>query len=233
MNKQIQWQNNRPYNTQYQDIYFSVAGGLAESRHVFIEGNNLRSRWQNLKAGEEFTIFEAGFGSGLNFLTTWQLWLEIKPLGKLCYITCENNPFNKRQYSQALEPFSDSMPELIQQFLSIIQQPTDTISHFALQSDVELVVINCDINSLATVMPPSPNIDAVYLDGFSPAKNPEMWSVELCKTLFKNSSAGASAATYSVAGNVKRNLSSAGFTIQKKPGFGTKREMLYAYKAAT
>jgi len=233
MNKQIQWQNNRPYNTQYEDIYFSVAGGLAESRHVFIEGNNLRSRWQNLQADEQFTIFEAGFGSGLNFLTTWQLWREIKPRGKLIYITCENNPFNNKQYSQALEPFSDSLPELIQQFLSIIQQPIDTISHFALQLDIELVLINCDINLLSTSMPSSTEINAIYLDGFSPAKNPDMWSVELCQTLFKYSASDASAATYSVAGNVKRNLTSAGFTIQKKPGFGTKREMLYAYKAAT
>ena len=230
MNKQLQWQGTIPFNTEYNDIYFSKEDGLAESYHVFLRGNQLEQRWRRLPENSVFTIFEAGFGSGLNFLACLNLWRKIAPTAHLNYISCDKMPFTTEQLQQAHQTFSEQLTDEITTFADKIDAVHEGVNVYQIEAQVQLTLLYCDITNWREYTPDNIALDAVFMDGFSPARNPAMWSQNLCDSLHELCKPGATLSTFSVAGVIKQHLKQAGFSINKVPGYGTKREMLTALK---
>ena len=211
-----------PAATDFDDIYFSTDGGLEETQAVFLKGCGLPEAWQMRR---RFVIGELGFGSGLNFLAAWRLWESHKPQdGRLHFISIEKFPFDAQQLEQALAAW----PELNRYSSQLVQQWPGRIKgfhrlHF---KDVTLTLIHDDIaNSLENL---DAKVDAWFLDGFSPAKNPDMWSADVMQKLALLSAPAARLGTFTVAGHVREALKEAGFSVEKKEGFGRKRHRLEA-----
>lgn len=221
----IDWQDGLPFSSQYGDIYFSRESGIAETRHVFLQQNNLAERWQKLGPGAHFVIGETGFGTGLNFLCAWQLWNEVAPpAARLHFISTELHPIAPDELRKALALW----PELAEVASSLLEQYTALAPGwhrltFA-QGRVVLTLLIGDAR--ATLPQLSARVDAWFLDGFSPAKNPGMWDAELFRTMAACSSPGATFSTFTCAGAVRRELQAAGFKIEKVSGYGQKRTML-------
>ncbi|WP_026942800.1 tRNA (5-methylaminomethyl-2-thiouridine)(34)-methyltransferase MnmD [Hellea balneolensis] len=211
-----------PAASDFGDIYFSVDGGLEETETVFLKGCGLPEGWQGRR---RFVIGELGFGSGLNFLAAWRMWEATKPKnGRLHFVSVEKFPFDAAQLKRALSAW----PELKIFSAALIAQWPGRVKgfhrlHFG---DVTLTLIHDDIaNGLDSL---DAKVDAWFLDGFSPAKNPDMWSSEIMKKLASLSAPSARLATFTVAGTVRQALSEAGFQVEKKEGFGRKRHRLEA-----
>ena len=221
-----------PVSEQFDDVYFSKESGIDESRYVFVQNNNLPAAW-NHKAGT-FTIFETGFGTGLNFLVTWQLWRQQIATQKpgasshLHFISVEKFPLNKDELQKALALW----PELNEFSAQLIEQYPLLIEGFhSIQfknEQLTLTLIFDDVANALTML--NGKIDAWYLDGFAPAKNPDMWSDTLFRSMARlshnNGENHSTVATFTAAGLVKRGLKGAGFKVEKVKGFGRKREML-------
>ena len=228
----LSWtENDAPYSTRFDDIYFMPDAGLAESRHVFLSANLLPKRWLKLSSEQTFTIFECGFGTGLNFLVTSELWLASNVQGHLNYTAIEGYPLSLSELAKALSNFATDLP--LTQTLIAKYEELITGQRVQITQQISLKLIVCEADALSEQNTEISHIDSVYMDGFSPANNPEMWSLELCQWLYAHCSVGASLSTFTVAGLVKRNLKAAGFVIKKVPGFGKKREMLTAQKVAS
>ena len=225
----IQWyDNNAPYSGRFNDIYYMPDVGLDEARHVFVAANNLLQRWSQLSPDEEFRIFECGFGAGLNFMATINEWLEAGCSGKLVYTAFEGYPLTTEELSKALAVYEDNLPpiqKLIEQYPQALDGHT-----IAMAENVSFQLIICRAENLAEFINSSHGYDVVFMDGFSPANNPEMWTLSLCQQLYTMTNSSATLSTFTVAGQVKRHLKQAGFDIKKVPGFGKKREMLTATK---
>jgi tRNA 5-methylaminomethyl-2-thiouridine biosynthesis bifunctional protein len=237
---QLQWdEDGQPLSSVFGDVYFSRANGLEETRHVFLQHNQLNERWQQLHAGAHFTIAETGFGSGLNFLAAWQLWLTAAPAGaQLHFVSVEKYPLTKSDLQRALALWPE-LDEFTAQLIDAYPVFVGTGFHRLnfMDGRVRLTLIIEDAargfsQLLATPQPAYAShcakIDAWFLDGFAPAKNPQMWSDELFTVIRQLSHPGTTAATFSAAGIVKQGLKLAGFNIRKVPGFGRKREMVAA-----
>lgn len=210
---------------EFGDVYFSVQDGLAETRHVFIEGNNLPTRWQGR---ENFTIAETGFGTGLNFLAAWQLFDETaKPDQKLDFISFEKYPLSVNEIREALTPwqFGERLEILLQNYPLRISG----FHKLLLTDQITITLILGDINDMIPQLKAS--IDCWFLDGFKPSSNPEMWSDIVFANMNRLSRPGATFATFTAAGFVKRGLQNAGFNVHKIKGFGTKRDMLAGEKS--
>ena len=211
-----------PAAADFGDIYFSTDGGLEETRTVFLGGSGLPEGWQDKAV---YTIGELGFGSGLNFLTAWQMWEQSAPdTSRLHFISIEKFPFDATQLEQALRAW----PELAgyaAQLIAVWPQRVKGFHrlHFG---RVTLTLIHDDIDAALGAL--EARMDAWFLDGFSPAKNPDMWSAEVMKKLAALSAPKARLATFTVAGAVRQALSAAGFEVEKKTGFGRKRHRLEA-----
>jgi tRNA 5-methylaminomethyl-2-thiouridine biosynthesis bifunctional protein len=219
----LKWSEmGEPTAQEFDDIYFSVDGGLDETKAVFLQGSNLPDAW---KAGDVFVIGELGFGSGLNFLAAWNLWKKsAKPAQSLHFLSVEAFPLSKKQLIRALEKFPSLKPLADQ----LISQWPDRVKgvhrlHFGA---VTLTLFHSNVERALSSW--DARINAWFLDGFSPAKNPDMWSDVVFEYMAKLSTPSASVATFTVAGHVRRGLSKAGFQVEKKPGFGRKRERLQA-----
>lgn len=240
---EIEWQGDTPFSTQYQDVYFSTEGAIAQSTYVFIDGNHLIARWNALERTSEieFNIAETGFGTGLNFLLTWHFWaLHAPPQAKLHFISCEKHPLRKNDLLKCFEKW----PQLKQYYEQLLAQyPVLTPGYHhlifsngrvkltlmlgeALESYEQLLLCG---DSLMESELRAAAIDAWYLDGFSPSKNEAMWSESFISVIAMLSKPGSTLATYTAAAPVKTYLSRYGFTIEKKKGFATKRHMLTAY----
>ena len=212
-----------PVATKFGDIYFSTDGGLDETRTVFLKGCGLPEGWANCPV---FTIAELGFGSGLNFLATWQIWNETaRPKQRLHFVSIEKFPFDAAQLRQTLAAW----PELRDFSTQLIAKWPGRVKglHRLEFGAVTLTLIHEDV-SAALDQVDGLQADAWFLDGFSPAGNPAMWSIGVIKRLANCSAAGARLATFSVAGTVRTALTEAGFTVRKMPGFGRKRHRLEA-----
>jgi len=228
-------EQNHPHSSQFDDHYYSLVDGIEETRHVFIEGNDLPERWREMRKHQTFKIMETGFGSGLNFLATWQLWNSINmgKTNKLHFVSIEAFPMDVMQLEKSLLNWHSQLSKFSSQLLEkypVLDKGTHTINFN--DDNVTLTLIFGDIRE---VMPElsfraTETVDAWYLDGFSPSKNPEMWQDDLYSEMYRLSAPLASVATYTVAGIVRRGLATAGFQIDRKPGFGTKRDMLVANK---
>ena len=216
-----------PFSTTFGDHYYSKADGRAESDHVFLAGNDLPDRWRD---GCRFTIAELGFGTGLNFLETVRQWhrRSIRD-GGLHYVSFEAHPLSAQDMKRALGAWPDLLP-LAERLLD--HWPTDPVDPVTvpLGDDVRLAIRLGDARQLVPVW--RGQADAWFLDGFSPARNPQMWSAELMKAVFARTRPGGSFATYTAAGWVRRHLQDAGFRVEKVPGFGGKRDMTRGFRDA-
>jgi len=224
---ELLWKNKHtPYSSEFEDCYYSHIDGLKESEYVFITSNQLEKRWNTKKS---FTVFELGFGTGLNFFATLKLWnaLEDKKATKLHFISCELNPLTPQQINQALSHW----PELNELKNSFLKQYQNSYLHFdngfyrfELSSDVCLSLYIGDVKDALSQF--HGVVDAWYLDGFAPSKNPKMWSQDVFNKAYELSQNETTLATFSAASQVRKNLIEAGFDVQKQKGFSGKREML-------
>ncbi len=252
----IEWsEDGQPMSVQFGDVYFSRENGLAESRYVFLEKNQLEQRFKTLKDSGSFVIGETGFGTGLNFLSCWQLWQEHAPnTAQLTFISTEKYPLSPENLKRALALWP-SLSILINKLLhaydmhftstNIPQYKTLTFGnirlillindaelgfkellHQPLGATYEAIIAEEPVKDLSAIKPLWLGVDAWFLDGFAPSKNPEMWTPSLYKTIALLSKKGTSFSTFTAASNVRRGLIDAGFNIVKWPGFGRKREML-------
>lgn len=227
-------QQGRPFSTRFEDVYFSKESGLEESRHVFLQGNELSERFKKNK--DVFVIAEVGFGSGLNFIATLELWQKNKVKSStLHYYAFEKHPLIKED----LVKISKLFPQLVELYQPLLKAyPVLTPRwHHLLFGSVELHLWIGEAQEGLSSLLLSENdyfnhhfgtfkVDAFYLDGFRPKANPSLWDKILLKSMAEVSKKSTTFATYSCARVVRDGLISAGFTIEKRKGFAYKREML-------
>lgn len=210
------------FSDEFRDVYHSAHGGLAQSRHVFLAGNALPERWRQR---ESFVILETGFGLGLNFLAAWHAWRAdpARPR-RLHFLSVESTPLAAAELAQALAPFEELAP--LSRALCRAWPPPLAGFH-RIHFDAGNVILTLMLGPATTALPQLvASVDAFFLDGFSPARNPGIWSPEVVRELARVAAPGATLATWTVAGGVRAALSDAGFAIEKRPGFAAKREML-------
>ena len=210
-----------PYSEAFGDVYHSAAGGPAQAEHVFLKGNGLPRRWARR---ESFVILETGFGFGLNFLATWQAWRrDPERCGRLHFVSVEKQPF-----------FLRDLRTLHERYPQFTEEAAELHAHWPLlvsgghraeleQGRVVLTLFFADIKILRDLRL---SADAIYLDGFSPARNPDMWSSQLMRAVSRLAAPDATVATWSVATQVRASLERVGFAVEKRAGFGHKKEML-------
>jgi tRNA 5-methylaminomethyl-2-thiouridine biosynthesis bifunctional protein len=208
----------RPYSPAFGDVYHSAAGGLAQAQHVFLHGNGLPGRWQH---AARFVILETGFGLGLNFLATWSAWKRAGARGRLHYVAIEKHPFELAD----LRALHEAYPELREEAAALhaAWPPLVSGAHRLELGDVVLTLFFADVAVLRDLRLAA---DAIYLDGFAPAKNPQMWTHAVMRAVSRLAARDATLATWSVAGAVREALQASGFAVEKRPGFGGKKEML-------
>jgi len=212
-----------PFSEAYGDVYHSAAGGPAQARHVFLAGNGLPGRW----AGRgRFVVLETGFGFGLNFLATWRAWRDDpRRCDRLHFVSVEKHPFALAD----LRELHARYPELAAQSAELhARWPMLVPGAQRLEFERGRLVLTVFFADAAALRGLRLCADAIYLDGFSPAKNPEMWTPALLRAISRLCAPGASAATWSVAAQVRQALEAAGFAVEKRAGFGDKKEMLAA-----
>ncbi|XDD49718.1 bifunctional tRNA (5-methylaminomethyl-2-thiouridine)(34)-methyltransferase MnmD/FAD-dependent 5-carboxymethylaminomethyl-2-thiouridine(34) oxidoreductase MnmC [Leptospira sp. WS92.C1] len=221
----LSWKENlTPISDEFGDIYFSPENGLEETKHVFIKGNDLITRWENLGPQSSFSILELGFGTGLNFLTTWKEYSKFQERFRLHYISIEKFPLSKEEISKAMSVFPE-LNEFKNEFLKSYQDLIPGMNYFRFQEGkIHLTLFLGDVKDALCEI--SGKVDAIYLDGFAPSKNPEMWEEFVFQNIRNVAKPGTTVSTFTVARMVRDSLTSAGFTLEKKPGFGRKREML-------
>ena len=221
------WDGDTPRHIGFDDGYTASGDGLAESRHVFLQGNDLAARFEDCK---RFTVGELGFGTGLNLAATWRLWAQCAPSGAvLSYVTCEAEPLLPADVLRALGRWSE-FAEFAQDIARACQHLTPGFNLRVLAGGrLRLLILVGDAAEQLAQL--HARIDAWFLDGFSPAHNPAMWSPAVCQQLARLSGTGATLATFTAAGWVRRNLAAAGFEVGKVPGFGRKRDMSVGHLA--
>lgn len=228
---QLEWNAlDEPQSSLYGDCYFSASGGDAESQHVFIDGSRLAARFAEAD-GATFSIGELGFGSGLNFLLSWSLFEHSAPAGaRLHYWSVDRYPLRRDALERALTRWPGLAPQR-DELLNAYPPPVPGVHRRRFASGrVSVDFVWADISDALEELDalPQPGIDAWFLDGFAPSRNAAMWAPEVFRAIARSSKAGASVASYSAAGQVRRGLEAAGFTVSKRPGFGSKRECVAA-----
>ena len=228
-------QDSTPVSNQFDDVYFSNQDGLAETDYVFLHGNQLWDRWLSHNEAH-FVIAETGFGTGLNFFAVTTLFREFRqkhvnlPLKRLNFISFEKYPLNLSTLSQAHLAYPQFSP-LSAPLQRYWPQPIQGCHrlHFAETTlDLWLGDVAENLPQLGDYM--NERVDAWFLDGFAPSKNPEMWNAELYNLMFRFTKPNGTFATFTAASAVRKGLESAGFAITKRKGFGKKRECLSGKK---
>lgn len=208
----LDWnEDGLPISVRFDDPYFSLHDGLAETRHVFLAGNDLPARFE-----DGFHIAELGFGTGLNLLATWQAWRESGVKGTLRFTSFEAFPLERAQMQTAHAAF----PQLGSFAAELMAALTPT---GAKARDLDFTLITGDARETLPVW--HEKADAWFLDGFSPAKNPELWEPALMRAVADHTKPQGSFATYTAAGHVRRALGEAGFEVERIAGYGRKRHM--------
>jgi tRNA U34 5-methylaminomethyl-2-thiouridine-forming methyltransferase MnmC len=214
---QIEWRDGGvPVSTRFDDPYFSLDGGLAETRHVFLDGNGLPDRFR-----PGFTIAELGVGTGLNLAAAILAWRATGQIGTLRYVGFEAYPMTPDDIAHALGAFPEIAPAT-----SLVQAAFTAAPDPYLTDDLSLHVVIGDAND--TLPDWDGKADAWFLDGFAPARNPELWQPDLLAEVARHTAPGGTAASYTAAGHVRRALADAGFVVDRRPGFGRKRHMTVA-----
>lgn len=211
----VEWRDGVPVSMRFQDPYYSLENGLAETRHVFLGGNGLPDR---IVPG--FQIAELGFGTGLNLLVTLAAMRAAGVAGPVRYTSFEAYPMTPAAMAQALAAFPDLAEDAAWLVAAWAQGPVFE------RGDVVVEVILGDARS--TLPAWSGRADAWYLDGFAPARNPALWAPELLAEVARHTAPGGTAATYTAAGAVRRGLAEAGFAVERVAGYGRKRHMTVA-----
>lgn len=227
----LEWHDGQPVSVQYGDVYFARGSGMDETRYVFLQQNRLRERWQDY-LGRVFTIGETGFGTGLNFLCAWQLWRETAPPhARLHFVSTEKYPLAHADLARALAlwpELNDFSAQLLAQYRRLAP------GWQRLEFDHGHVSLTLLLGDARDTLPQlHANVDAWFLDGFAPAKNPEMWQSELLQQIGRLSAPGATLATFTSVGEVRRELEAAGYHMEKVAGFGDKWHMLRGVYAAS
>lgn len=227
----IDWSQGVPLSRDFNDVYFSRSGGADETLHVFLSQNRLPERFQHLEAGASFCIAETGFGTGLNWMATIDLWRSCGAKGWLHFVSVEKCPLTVEdlqrahscwpQYAGIGRRLADNYPFLSPGFHRLcFPEWRSTLTLF--------------FGDVADFLPRlTATADAWFLDGFAPDRNPAMWTEALYRGMARRSRASGSFATFTAAGHVRRGLEAAGFSVEKVPGFGKKREMLRGHIGAT
>lgn len=216
-----------PYSEAYQDVYHSADGGLEQARHVFLAGNGLPARW---RGRDQFVVVETGFGMGLNFLATWQAWRDDPARSaRLHFVSVEKHPFEQLDLSQSHDRLLP--PDVLALGRRLVERwPLLTAGMHRIAFDADRVHLTLLLGDAATLLPQlEARADALFLDGFSPAKNADMWQAPLFSALARRCMPEATLATWSVAAGVREALTQAGFVTEKRPGFGRKRDMLVGH----
>ncbi len=229
---ELEWQASAgtpcPRSARFGDIYYSTANGLEESRYVFLRGNDLPARLASHR-GDSFCVAETGFGTGLNFLLTWQAWRSLSHTRpRLHYLAVERYPLCREDLGRALaawpelddlrDALIDAYPTAVYGCHRLVLQAGGLTLDLWWEDATEALF---DLASREEAY-----VDAWYLDGFAPALNDAMWSRELLQAVGRLSRPGATFATFTAAGQVRRDLLAAGFDVHKTAGFGRKRERL-------
>lgn len=220
-----------PYSEEFGDFYYSKADGRAECRHVFLAGNGLPDRFTGKR---HFVIGELGFGTGLNFIETWAAWEAAATEGaRLEFHSFELRLLDRDDMRRALAAWPDLTPRAAELVTVWPERPEgDVVIGF--ESHGRPVSLHIHSGpALEQLDQAGFSADAWYLDGFSPARNPDMWSAELMRAVADRTSPGGTFATYSAAGWVRRNLQAAGFAVEKRPGHAGKRDMSAGILAST
>jgi len=211
-----------PFSETFGDVYHSAEGGLAQARHVFLLGNGLPERW---RGRDLFTVLETGFGLGLSFLATWNAWRDDSArCRRLHFVSIEKHPFAAGDLAFLWEKY----PELEKESRELIALwPMLVPGVHRMEFEGGKVVLTLFMGDIADGLPQLQlAADAIYLDGFAPQKNPQMWEPALLRHLGRLAAPGATLATWSVASFVRSSLEGAGFAVEKEKGFGAKKEML-------
>lgn len=210
----LSWRDGRtPVSTQFDDPYFSIEDGLAETRYVFLDGNDLPARFT-----PGFHLAELGFGTGLNLLAAMDLWQRSGQTGRLRYTGFEAFPMRAEDLERALAAFPD---------LAAFTPPLiDAWSQQNWSFQTELADVQIIVGDARETLPAwTEQANAWFLDGFAPARNPELWQPDLLQQVGTHTRPGGTLATYTAAGAVRRALEAAGFEITRRSGYGRKRHM--------
>ena len=205
-----------PVSSLYDDPYYSLHDGLAETRHVFLDGNDLPDR-----LCDQFCVAELGFGTGLNALATCAAWHATGRPGRVDFVSFEAHPMPIEDMRRALAHWTELAP-----FSEPLCNAWGDGKRQILFDRFSLHVIEGDATN--TLPQWDGRADAWYLDGFSPAKNPALWTEDVLRAVAEHTKSGGTAATYSAAGHVRRALSEAGFTVTRTKGYAGKRHMTRA-----
>lgn len=225
---QVLWSpRGAPRSALFDDLYFSDEDGLAESRHVFVEGSGLPAR---LRRGGSVRIGEIGFGFGLNAVVAWMAVDAARAEGadaSLTYFSVERQPPTADETRRALSPW----PELAPKVTRLLSQGGFDVGP-AHRELTPWFTVEVAVGEAETVLDRAPTApcDIWWLDGFSPAKNPEAWTAAVMTKVFAATQPGGAVATYAAAGWVRRGLQAAGFRVTRRPGFGPKRHCVAAYR---
>ena len=220
----LDWTEDGPRSPRFGDVYFSRVDGLAESRHVFLAGCGLPEAWAGRR---RFTVAELGFGTGLNLLALIELWRRTRESGARLHIfSVEAFPIAAADAARALAAW----PELSDLAAGLLAAwPDGRRGLHRIEFPEHGVILDLAIAEVGEALADwDGRADAWFLDGFAPAKNPQMWRTEILEQVAVHSAADARAATFTVAGAVRRGLEAVGFSVEKRPGFGRKRERLEA-----
>ncbi|MGA0572808.1 FAD-dependent 5-carboxymethylaminomethyl-2-thiouridine(34) oxidoreductase MnmC [Variovorax sp. VNK109] len=237
----VQWSGDGvPFSPRFgDDIYHSEAGAIEQARFVFLGGCGLPANWN---ARAQFTVLELGFGLGLNFLATWQAWLHDPHRAKrLDYVSIEAHPVSREDILRAARNQSASgdgaagrqpLMKLAEQLADAYPLPLPGLHRIRFQHEGCQLTLTLAIGD-ATVLLPDLHLaaDAVYMDGFSPALNPELWSPAICKGIARLMRPGGRVATWTIAAALRKGLTEAGFKVEKAPGLPPKRDALRAVYA--
>ena len=237
----VQWlADGSPHSARFNDRYRSRTGGLAQALTVFVAGCGLPQRWRGRDA---FTVLETGFGLGLNFLATWAAWeIDAQRCEQLHFVSVEAYPVAATDilHNAQLPEVPDlAEPQLVARLPALAQELAQAWRN--LQPGVQQLQFAggrvCLTLALGQVRPMLDRFDciadAVYLDGFSPALNPEMWSHATLQAMARHCRAGTTLASYSVALGVRESLKALGFSVCKRPGLPPKRHRLEAMLGLT
>ncbi|KGF70961.1 5-methylaminomethyl-2-thiouridine methyltransferase [Hoeflea sp. BAL378] len=220
----LSWHDgDMPYSEEFGDFYYSRADGRAECRHVFLAGNGLPQRFAERPG---FVIGELGFGTGLNFIETWSAFETAAPEGaRLEFHSFELSALSRSDMARALSAWPDLAERTSRLTAAWPDAPAGDIRLEFQDAGRSVGLLIHAGPALERLQAARLDADAWFLDGFSPARNPDMWSQELMRLVAARTAPGCTFATYSAAGWVRRNLEAAGFAVEKRPGHAGKRAM--------
>ncbi|MEX0299662.1 MAG: bifunctional tRNA (5-methylaminomethyl-2-thiouridine)(34)-methyltransferase MnmD/FAD-dependent 5-carboxymethylaminomethyl-2-thiouridine(34) oxidoreductase MnmC [Kordiimonas sp.] len=223
---ELSWRGNAPVSSKFDDVYYSEENGLEETEFVFLKGIGAPDCWQNK---DSFVIAETGFGTGLNFLVTYRDWISSGAKGQLTFISVEKYPLTAGLLREAHKSFPE-IREYSKELCSLWPPASEGIHERIFRNGkVRLLLVFGDASTAFSEVHAS--VDAWFLDGFAPAKNPEMWTDDLFNQIDRLSHSRTSFATFTAAGFVKRALAAKGFNVKKTPGYGRKRERLVGLRS--